>query len=55
MSKNSFGTPLLLRQVSRMDIMSALWTSWGFLEGGGGNLDKIQKNSTFFRETFPKV
>ena len=21
--------------------------------GGGGNLDKIQKNSTFFRETVP--
>ena len=23
--------------------------------GGEGNLDKIQKNSYFFRETFPKV
>ena len=22
--------------------------------GGGGNLDKIQKNSNFFRETIPK-
>ena len=22
--------------------------------GGGGNLDKIQKNSYFFREAFPK-
>ena len=29
------------------------WTNWG--EGGVGNLDKIQKNSSFLRETVPKT
>ena len=27
----------------------------GGVEGGRGNLDKIQKNIYFFRETFPKI
>ena len=27
----------------------------GWREGGRGNLDNIQKNIYFFRETFPKI